>query len=162
MDLLTRVVAAFEAFSGQVYKDGAGHPTIGYGHKLRPDEAFPHGIMREQALLLLDDDVRDARRSTEVVMRGALLQDYEKDALTCFVYNLGQNALAGSTLRQKVLAGQRLAAAAEFLKWNKARDPLTGELTVRAGLTRRRHCESVWFLGAAEATVVWLAQAAER
>lgn len=32
----------------KVYKDSAGNPTIGYGHKLLPGENFPHGITRRR------------------------------------------------------------------------------------------------------------------
>lgn len=57
-----------------------------------------------------------------------------------FAYNLGINALKGSTLLKKINAGDYIGAANEFHKWNKAGGK---EL---AGLTRRRGAEKSLFL----------------
>lgn len=157
MELLTRIVAAFEAFAPKVYLDAAGHPTIGYGHLLKPSEHFSGPITREQAGFLLENDLKEAGSSVEAILSGAILEQHERDALISFTFNLGPKALKGSTLRQRVLQGNRRGAAAEFLRWVYYTDPHTAEMKQAAGLVRRRHCESVWFLGAAPDTVAWIA-----
>jgi len=76
------------------------------------------------------------------------LADYEWDALTSFVFNLGAGqAVRESSLRQHVIRGSNIAAGAEFIRWVHATMP-DGTKKKLAGLVRRRDCESVWFLGA--------------
>ena len=48
-----------EGFRSHMYNDVNGFPTIGYGHRLRPAEAFPYGISEAQATGMLAADVRD-------------------------------------------------------------------------------------------------------
>jgi lysozyme len=57
-------------------------------------------------------------------------------ALIDFAFNLGTGALAGSTLRRCVNAGDWEGARTQILRWNKARGK------VLAGLTRRRAAEA--------------------
>lgn len=66
----------------------------------------------------------------------------EFDALVSFAYNLGSSALRGSTLMRLYLAGDKAAAADEFLRWNR------NGRAVMYGLTRRRTAERALFLGA--------------
>ena len=54
-----------EGFRNRVYKDVAGLPTIGYGHRLLHPESFPDGIDEPQAAQLLASDVRDAEQAVE-------------------------------------------------------------------------------------------------
>jgi lysozyme len=37
-----------EGYSGTVYKDSAGNPTIGYGHLIKDGEDFSTGITKEK------------------------------------------------------------------------------------------------------------------
>lgn len=157
MDLLPEIVAEFEAFSSKVYSCAAGKLTVGYGHVLKEGENFPEPISRQQGLFLLMGDLADAATSVDALFRGCLLTDYERDALISFAFNLGGHSLRDSTLRQRLLSNKRREAAAEFLRWVYAEDPDTHEKKKLPGLIRRRHCESVWFLGAAPATVRYLA-----
>jgi hypothetical protein len=46
-----------EAFRARAYDDGAGNPTIGYGHLIRPGENFSGGITQAQADALFKQDV---------------------------------------------------------------------------------------------------------
>ena len=50
-----------EGFRGQVYIDVAGFPTIGYGHRVTPQESFPGGIGEAQAAAMLAKDVGRSR-----------------------------------------------------------------------------------------------------
>ena len=67
-------------------------------------------------------------------------------ALTSFAFNVGVGALKSSTLLRRLNAGNYRAAADELLRWDKAKDPKTGELRTLAGLTRRRQAERELFL----------------
>lgn len=158
MDLLTRVVAAFEAFRPEVYLDAGGKPTVGWGHLLKPGEDFAGGLTREEALLLLEADLRSSRHAVDELFRGVYLAPHEWDALTSLVFNVGAGALRESTLRQHVLTGTNAAAAHEFLRWVHATMP-DGTKQKLPGLVRRRDCESCWFLGAHPATVARMAGA---
>jgi len=136
LDLIKR----FEGFSATVYPCPAGKPTIGYGHALKPGEAFPHPISQADATDLLAEDCRLAEIFINANVRARLAQ-HEFDALVCFVYNIGIGAFDRSTLRFFLNKGDRAAAANEFLRWNKAKGiPVEG-------LTRRRMAEAKMFLG---------------
>lgn len=131
-----------------VYEDVAKIPTIGVGHVVLAGESFPDGITHERAQELLAADVASAEAavhklaaSTEFRGREPLAQ-CEFDALVSFAFNVGAGAFAKSTLAKKLAAGDRKAAAAEFLKWDKA-----GGKPV-AGLHNRRVAERALFLGA--------------
>lgn len=66
---------------------------------------------------------------------------HETAALVSFCYNLGAANLASSTLLKLHNAGNKHAAADQFLRWNKA----AGK--VMAGLTKRREAERALYLG---------------
>lgn len=117
----------------------AGVPTIGYGHTT--DVRLGQRISQHQADTMLESDLELFYEPP--VTR--LLKDIPHTenayaALVSFAYNLGVNALAGSTLLKKYKAGGPLAAATEFAKWNKA----AGK--VLPGLVKRRAAERELFL----------------
>lgn len=69
------------------------------------------------------------------------LRQCEFDAVTSFVFNLGAGNFKTSTLRGKLLEGNRLGAAREFRRWHYVgKEPLMG-------LLRRRIAEELMFLG---------------
>jgi len=63
------------------------------------------------------------------------------DGLVSFSFNVGLGTLQRSTLRQKVLRGDKTGAADEFLKYTK------GGGKVLLGLVKRRQDERALFLG---------------
>lgn len=71
------------------------------------------------------------------------LQQCEFDALVSFAYNLGVNALRGSTLLRKLNEGKYEEAADQFLRWDKAKGK------VLPGLTKRRMAEREMFINGA-------------
>lgn len=156
MDLLTRVVAAFEGFSPTVYGDPVGKATVGYGHLVRPGEDYSEGLTHEDALALLEADLRAVRLEVDDLFQNVYLNPYQWDVLTSFAFNVGAGALRESTLRQYVLVGRFRPAAHEFTRWVYATEP-DGTKRKLPGLVRRRDCESCWFLGAHPDTVARLA-----
>jgi lysozyme len=156
MELLTRIVAQFEKFEPKPYKDPVGKLSIGFGHLIKPGEAFTHPMSYNEALALLDEDLDEARHAVDRLFRHVLLSEHERDALTSFTFNLGEGRVEDSTLRQKLILGNRLAAAHEFTRWVWGTHP-DGTKERLPGLVKRRDVESVWFLGASAFTVSRLA-----
>jgi lysozyme len=131
-------IARHEGFRANVYRDAAGHWTIGYGHLLREGEVFPDGIDETGARRLLADDADDAETAVRARVLVALNQA-KFDALVSFTFNLGAGALARSTLLANLNDGDFEAAADQFPRWNKVR--IDGVLAASPGLTRRREDE---------------------
>ena len=69
------------------------------------------------------------------------INDDQFAALVAFTYNVGDGALASSTLLRLLNQRDYRRAADEFLRWNK------GGGRVLPGLTRRRRAERALFLG---------------
>jgi len=108
-----------EGFRNRVYKDVAGLPTIGYGHRLLHPESFPDGIDEPQAAQLLASDVRDAEQAVERLVKLPLAQG-QFDALVDFCFNLGAGRFATSTLLKCLNTGRYDEAVKELLRWNRA------------------------------------------
>ncbi len=141
------------------YLDPVGIWTIGWGHAipwrggfLRGSEhaatarsLYPGGLTVAQAEALLRDDVG---ATAERVRRlaPATIDDGAYGALLSFAFNVGCGALERSTLLKRLKAGDRQAAADQFLAWDKAR--VGSVLTALPGLTRRRRAERALFVGA--------------
>lgn len=135
-------IAQHEGFRSRIYKDPYGYPTIGYGHLLREgeEELFKNGITREQALELLQQDIREAEKAVNLFVKVPLTQN-QFDALVSFTYNVGSGNLKKSTLLRKLNEGDYMGAADEFLRWvgKQSQKPLPG-------LQRRRSEERKIFL----------------
>jgi lysozyme len=139
------LIKASEGFRGQVYRDVAGFPTIGYGHLIKPTESFPAGITEQQASVILASDVQEAEQAVSRLVKVALTQG-QFDALVDFCFNLGAGRLAGSTLLRELNAGQHDAAARQLLAWDYAGG------VVNAGLKTRREAELQLWTGGSSAT----------
>ncbi len=123
-----------EGFRSRTYLDVAGHPSIGYGHRILASESFPNGIEEPQAAAMLALDVRNAEQAVQRLVRVALTQG-QFDALVDFCFNLGQGRLAASALLQDLNIGRYDAAAEQLLRWDHA------GAEENAGLKARREAE---------------------
>jgi len=108
-----------EGFRDRVYADVAGFQTIGFGHRLSPNEAFPGGISLSQGEDLLRQDLAIAEAAIARLVKVPLTQG-QFDALVDFVFNLGAGHLASSTLLGYLNTGKYDAAAWELLAWDHA------------------------------------------
>lgn len=136
------LIKAFEGCRLTAYQDSVGVWTIGYGWTQPVDgKSVSKGmvITQQKANQLLTEGVAQYESGVTNLVTVPLNQN-QLDALVDFAYNLGVNALRGSTLLKKLNAGDYAGAANEFTKWNKAGGK---EL---AGLTRRREAEKSLFL----------------
>lgn len=137
------LVREFEGCRLQVYLDSAGLPTIGIGHLIRPGESFT-SITQEQAEDLLRQDMQQAVRSVLRLINRPLT-DNQYAALLSFTFNAGGGALQSSTLRMKCNRREDYAVPAEFLRWDKVKDPKTKLYRQSAGLLRRRKAEALLY-----------------
>lgn len=98
-----------------VYHDSGDVLTIGYGHtgkKVHLDMQ----ITEEEADKLFSHDVEWAERAVNTYVTIEITQN-QFNALVDFVFNLGANALHGSTLLRKLNAGDIVSAAGQFKLW---------------------------------------------
>lgn len=134
------LIKTFEGFYSKPYLCPANVPTIGYGATYYEDGSK----------VKLTDPPIDKQRATQLLMN--VLVSYEKavdsfcrddinqhqfDALMCFAYNVGINALKNSTLLRCINNNPVDAEIrTQFMRWNKAGGK------VLKGLTRRREAEA--------------------
>jgi lysozyme len=131
------LIKRFEGFSETVYIDAAGHPTIGYGHCLKPGESF-NIISEQEAERLLTEDLAVAERAIEKCVKISLSQG-QYDALASFVYNVGSQAFEKSYLLRLLNENNPDAASEQFGRWVYA-----GGRKL-AGLIARRAAEKAMF-----------------
>lgn len=130
------LIKQFEGLYLKAYRCPAGVPTIGYGHTA--GVAMGQTITQQQADDYLRRDVRQFERAVARLVTVPLTQG-QFDALVSFAFNLGEGALAQSTLLRMLNAGDYAGAAAQFDRWNKAGG------RVLPGLVRRRAAERALF-----------------
>ena len=124
------------------YKDMAGVWTIGFGHT--KDVTPGQHADPKQVETWLAEDVRIAEEAVEKLVK-VPISDNQFSALVSFVYNLGEGALAGSTLLRLLNEGDYINAAKQFREWDHVRT-IHGHLVVAPGLRVRRRREELLFL----------------
>ena len=123
---------SFEGCELTAYRCSAGQLTIGVGH-CGPDVYEGQQITQAVANQLLRDDL-DRFEKAVVELIDVPLDQCEFDALCSFSFNVGTGALADSTLRRRLNAGEDKATvfAEELPRWTN---------NGLAGLVRRRDAE---------------------
>jgi len=132
-----------EAFIAHVYDDGAGNPTIGYGHLIRPGENFSGGITQAQADALFRQDVERVVNPALDRITIALNQN-QVDALGSFIFNVGTGGFIKNLLSH-VNAGEIEGVTNRMLQYITGRDARTGRRQVLRGLLTRRQFEVALF-----------------
>jgi lysozyme len=137
------LIKKFEGLRLKPYLCAAGIPTIGYGCIQYPDgrkvTTKDPAITEQQATDYLEYEVNLKTQGVATCIKVPLNQN-EIDALISLAYNIGNKALQNSTLLKMLNAGDKVGAAAQFLRWNKAGGK---ELP---GLTKRRQQEKDLFV----------------
>lgn len=135
-NILIEKIKEFEGFSSKPCKADKSEKylTIGYGHygaDVKPNMS----ITKEAATTLLRKDLQVAENY--VTKLNVAKNQQQFDALADFCYNLGCNALGGSTLLKKIKAhATEKEIRAEFAKWVHCGGK------VLPGLVKRRQWES--------------------
>jgi len=122
------------------YRCPAGKWTIGYGSVRGVRSGMK--ISKQEAEDLLIKDVRDHNKAIFRNVNVPLTQG-QFDALSSFVFNLGEANFKSSTLLKKLNQGLYEEVPEQIMRWNKAR--VSGKLQVLNGLTRRRAAEAAIF-----------------
>lgn len=122
-------IKAHESLRLTPYKDQAGKWTIGYGHLILPGEQFGT-ITEQQAEDLLRKDLSIAESSINQQVKVPLNKN-QYDALVSFVFNIGVNAFARSTLLRKLNTGDYNGTANEFQRWKYAGGKISSGLITR-------------------------------
>ena len=123
------LIAKWEGFEPEAYRDVVGVWTIGFGHTKDVKEGDK--ISYYDAIALLKKEVAYFARGVELNVKVPLTQNMF-DAITSFTYNLGIGNLKRSTLLRKLNREDYEGAAREFKRWNRAGGK------VYRGLTSRR------------------------
>lgn len=133
-----KLLKKFEGCKLKTYRCVAGVLTIGYGHTGK-DVTEGMTITKEKAEELLVKDLERFEAGVKDLLK-VKVSENQFSALVSFAYNIGLNALSGSTLLKKLNAGDIAGASDQFLRWNRA-----GGKEVQ-GLTNRRIAERDLFL----------------
>jgi lysozyme len=136
-----RLIHAFEGCVLHIYKCSAGYETIGWGHRVWPEEIaeFRNGITQEQADALFLKDAVKRENSVKDLITFPLLQ-HQFDALVSFTFNVGRGSLQTSTLRRLLNEGKVDQIPEKLNEWIYIKQ------VVSNGLRRRRQAESLMFL----------------
>ena len=140
MTAVTRALELIKPFEGcklRAYLCPAGVWTIGYG---ATGQGIGPGVVWTQDQAenrLLADVARFYRGVSKLVT--VPVNEFQAGALTSFAFNVGLQALAGSTLLRLLNAGQYPQASEQFMRWDKAGGKRLN------GLTRRRAAEKAMF-----------------
>jgi lysozyme len=142
-----KLLAEWEGFETQVYKDVAGLPTIGVGHLLTQDERssgkieitgqavrYSNGITEQQVYDLLDQDLDRFEETVNQRVKVPLEQN-QFDALVSFSFNVGVGAFSDSTLLKRLNARDHAEVPNQLRRWVRS-----GGQVVR-GLVNRRELE---------------------
>lgn len=136
------LIKGFEGKRLSAYDDGVGVWTIGYG-----TIKYPNGVRVKKGDTCTDAQAESYLKNDLVKFESAInrlvkvpLNQNQFDALSSFIYNLGETNLSKSTLLRKLNAKDYKGAADQFLVWNKAGGK------VLTGLVRRREAERNLFL----------------
>jgi len=137
-----KIIKAFEGCHLAAYICPAGVPTIGWG--TTAGVKLGDTISQARADELLADDVQARyQRLVELLPMVRQWSGNRVAALVSWAYNVGNGAVADSTLRKRLLAGEDpvRVVSEELPRWDKANNkPLDG-------LTRRRAAEVALFVG---------------
>lgn len=134
IDLIKR----FEGCKLYAYRDSVGIATIGYGHT--KDVRMGMSITQKQAEELLKSDIKPVERILNGM--GINYTQGQFDALTSWIFNLGQGAFKSSTMYKKIISkASDTDITDQMIKWHNAGGkPLLG-------LKRRRVAEANMFIG---------------
>jgi lysozyme len=135
---LVEFLQGWESYRSTPYRDEGGLWTWGYGHAQREGERLPKKIDKNDALLLLLQDLCEAELAVNRLVNVALAS-WEFDAVASFTFNLGGPRFSASTLRRKLNLADLAGAAEEFGRWIYVKKKKS------AGLVKRRAAERAMF-----------------
>lgn len=132
------LIKTFEGCKLFAYRDSVGIPTIGYGHT--KDVKMGMSITQKQAEEFLKSDIKPVERLLNGM--GINYTQNQFDALTSWIFNLGEGNFKNSTMYKNIVARKSdVEITDQMVKWvNAGGRPLLG-------LKKRRVAEANMFLG---------------
>ena len=132
------LIKTFEGCKLFAYRDSVGIPTIGYGHI--KDVKIGMSITQKQAEEFLKSDIKPVERLLNGM--GINYTQNQFDALTSWIFNLGEGNFKNSTMYKNIVARKSdVEITDQMVKWvNAGGRPLLG-------LKKRRVAEANMFLG---------------
>ncbi|EAU80900.1 lysozyme [Coprinopsis cinerea okayama7 len=128
----------FEGWAASPYKDVAGYPTVGYGHKCSKNDCSELGykfpMTKAQGEELLAKDVKGFEKCISDYINDTIkLNDNQYGALVSWSFNVGCGAAKDSTLISRLNKGDspNTVAGEELPRWNKAGGKVVDGLTNR-------------------------------
>lgn len=144
------LIREYEKCKLVAYLDAVKIWTIGWGNTRYIDGTkVKEGdkITKEQAEAIFQHHLTQFGEGVDAVVKQVINQD-QFDALVSFAYNVGLGNFGTSSLLKKVKKNPNdPTIEAEFLRWNKGRNPETKKLEVLNGLTKRRQSEADLYFG---------------
>lgn len=132
------LIKKFEGCKLYAYRDSVGVATIGYGHIKGVKMGM--SITQQQAETFLKDDIKPVE--TFLNGMGINYTQGQFDALTSWIFNLGQGNFKSSTMYKYIVARKSdLEITDQMVKWHNA----GGKSLI--GLKKRRCDEANMFLG---------------
>lgn len=146
------LIKDYETWVAKPDPDPLGNPTVGYGHKLTPDEmkngTFSAGLSKTEAIDLMRKDLGDSEAAVRDSVDVPLSQN-EFDALVSYAYNSYKgmgNLRKKSTAVEYLNKGDYQSAADALRLTRRGKDRKTGQSKVLDGLKARRNDERQMFL----------------
>lgn len=132
------LIKTFEGCKLFAYRDSVGIPTIGWGHV--KDVKMGMSITQKQAEEFLKSDIKPVERLLNGM--GINYTQNQFDALTSWIFNLGEGNFKKSTMYKNIVARKSdVEITDQMVKWvNAGGRPLLG-------LKKRRVAEANMFLG---------------
>lgn len=135
-------IVAHEGLRKVAYVDPIGVVTVCAGHTRTAK--LGQVKTEEECKELLKEDVKHAEAAVKRLVIVPITQE-QFDALTSFVFNVGESNFAKSTLLKKVNAFDCLGAGREFMRWTHA-----GGKELNGLVTRRASERKQWETGCAK------------
>lgn len=137
------LIKQFESCKREAYLDGAGVPTIGWGHT--GPEVHLGLIWPQQQVddVFLTDLMQFEQGVTLAVKKTVGANQFA--ALVSLAFNIGLENFAVSTVLHLINAELLAQVPSAFAMWDKITNPVTGELEVSEGLVARRMAEARLF-----------------
>jgi len=140
-DMGLKLIKAYEGYRPVDRTLVSGQRVVGYGHRLKSEEAMV--LSKLEAEELLKDDLAPFIDMINENVHAPLSQS-QFDALVSFAYNIGPKAFLQSDTLRALNNGRPLDAANGFDIWRKSE--IDGKVYVVDALMRRRTAEKALFL----------------
>ncbi|KAF9887515.1 hypothetical protein FE257_010093 [Aspergillus nanangensis] len=141
-DATLDLMKSYEGWEADVYDDGYGNPTVGYGHLCGDSScsevSYDIPLSKADGLKLFADDIVAYQDGVVAALDSSVeLNDNQYGALVSWCFNVGTGGVASSTLAKRLNAGEDpdTVASEELPKWVYAGS------SPSEGLKRRRAAE---------------------